>query len=87
MRGVKSIRQLSAELAEKHGVAVEYGRRVLNSYFSKLPSVWPVSYLKISRANHPIKRPSAGQKIIVDAVAYYPENLSVGDVLALGDAS
>lgn len=87
MRGVKSLRQLSAELAEKHGVAVEYGRRVLNSYFGQLPSVWPVSYLKICRVNNPIKRLTAGRKIIVDAVAYYPENLSVGDVLALGDAS
>ena len=87
MRGVKSLRQLSAELAEKHGVAVGYGRRVLGSYFGKLPSFWSVSFLKISRANHPIKRPSVGQKIIIDAVAYYPENLIVGDVLALGDAS
>lgn len=87
MRGVKSIRELSAELAEKHGVDAGYGRRVLNSYFSKLPSVWPVSYLKTSRFNNQIKRLTAGRKIIADAVAYYPENLTVGDVLALGDAS
>ncbi|KXV00261.1 hypothetical protein AD929_11525 [Gluconobacter potus] len=87
MRGVKSIRQLGGELAEKHGVSAEYGSRCIRRYFSRLPSIWPVSYLKISRANNPIKRPSSGQKVIVDAVAYYPENLTVGDVLALGDAS
>ncbi|MBF0858824.1 hypothetical protein HKD24_06300 [Gluconobacter sp. LMG 31484] len=87
MRGVKSIQQIGVELAETHGVSAEYGRRTVASYFNRLPRGWPVSYLKTSRANNPIKRPSAGQRIIIDAVAYYPENLTVGDVLALGDAS
>ena len=87
MRGVKSIRQLGVELAEKHGVSTEYGRRSITNYLNQLPANWPVSYLKISRERNPIRKPSAGQKIVIDAVAYYPENLTVGDVLALGDAS
>ncbi|EHH67590.1 hypothetical protein [Gluconobacter morbifer] len=87
MRGVKSIRELSAELAEKHGVSAEYGRRSIAGYFGKFPAERSLSRLKRSRELNPIENPSAGQKVIVDAVAYYPENLTVGDVLALGAKS
>lgn len=87
MRGVKSIRQLSGELAEKHGVSAEYGRRSITGYFNKFPTSTSIFSLKMSRHLNPIDNPSAGQKVIIDAVAYCPGNLTVGDVLALGDAS
>ena len=87
MRGVKSILQLGEELAEKHGVTAEYGRRIIAGYFQKFPAAHLLLRLKQSRKLNPIENPSGAQKIIIDAVAYYPENLTVGDVLALGDAS
>ena len=87
MRGVKSIRQLGAELAEKHGTTAEYAQRTVRAYFSRLHALRTVGWCKQVRALNPIENPSKGQSIIIDAVAYYPENLTVGDVLALGDAS
>jgi len=41
--------------------------------------------VKTIRQLNPIEKPTVGQKIIIEAVAYYPENLTVGDMLALKD--
>lgn len=87
MRGVKSIRQLGAELAEKHGTTADYAQRVVAIYFRGLSELRTLGWCKRVRALNPIENPSKGQSIIVDAVAYYPENLTVGDVLALKDVS
>lgn len=87
MRGVKSIRQLGVELAVVHETSDDYGRRSLTAYFGQLPPEWTLEQCKRCREKTPIPNPSAAQRIIIDAVAYYPGNLTVGDVLALGDAS
>ncbi|GBR09423.1 hypothetical protein [Gluconobacter frateurii] len=87
MCGVKSIRQLGVELAEKHGTTADYAQRAMTAYFRGLSELRTVGWCKQVRALNPIPKPSKGQSIIVDAVAYYPENLTVGDVLALKDVS
>ncbi|GAN89889.1 hypothetical protein Gbfr_009_014 [Gluconobacter frateurii M-2] len=87
MRGVKSIRQLGAELAEKHGTTAEYAQRTVRAYFGRLHALRTVGWCKQVRALNPIENPSKAVSIIEDAVAYYPENLTLGDVLALKDVS
>jgi len=87
MCGVKSLRQLGVELAVRHGTTAEYAQRVIAIYFRGLSELRTLGWCKRVRALNPIKNPSKGQSIIVDAVAYYPENLTVGDVLALKDVS
>lgn len=52
---MKSIRQLGAELAAKHGVADEYGRRIIAGYFQKFLADRSLLYLKHSRALNPIE--------------------------------
>ncbi|MFT9448402.1 hypothetical protein [Gluconobacter japonicus] len=84
---VKSIRQLGADLAAQHGTTAEYAQRAVTAYFRGLSELRTLGWCKRVRALNPIENPSKGQSIIVDAVSYYPENLTVGDVLALKDAS
>jgi len=87
MCGVKSLRDLGTELAEKHGAQPEFTRGLLHTYFGRFKSNYGVDQIQISRLLNPVRNPTTAQKIIIEAVASYPSTMTVGDVLALGDAS
>lgn len=87
MCSVKSLHDLGAELAEKHGAQPEFVHNVLRHYFEHFLPNYGVDQIQISRRLNPVKNPTTAQKIIIEAVASYPSTMTVGDVLALGDAS
>jgi len=91
MRGVKSIRQLGVEFGEKHRQSFDYAQDVLRTYFRRVraeaPEMRTIGHIQqVYRLRPPIN-PTPGERIILDAVAYYPENLTVAEVLALKDVS